>query len=312
MRDKMKKIYTATLVLTILALFLTLPSPSFAAKKGAAIGAAGVTVVTIVKIDKKTREVTVRNEDGKKATFVAGPEVRNFDQLKRGDLILVQFYAGFAIALAPKGSGLKERADQIAIERAKKGEKPGVVIRHVAVASGVVKAVDLKKKTVTVEGPNGTLTLKAADDVNLSKIKVGAPVEAAYVSYYMIKVEPAPKVSGTIEFKIRAVAVGVGYEWGKGTFKMYDGSVHTFKIKGVSLVDIGASEVVAEGKVYHLVEPKDLEGKYLSGEAGITLFKGGSATVMQNGEGVVITVKSKQKGLKLTLAPKGLYISDVK
>jgi len=64
--------------------------------------------------------------------------------------------------------------------------------------------------------------------------------------------------------------------------------------------------------VYHLVEPKDLEGKYLSGEAGITVFKGASASIMQNGEGVILRITSKQQGLKLTLAPKGLYISDVK
>jgi Cu/Ag efflux protein CusF len=312
MRQKLKKMYVMTIVLAVLVTMVTIPSFLWAGEKGATIGETEVAVVTIVKIDKKTREITVRNEDGKKATFVAGQEVRNFDQLKRGDLILTELYGALALAIAPKGSGLKERVDQIIIKRAKKGKKPGVTIKQITTASGVVKSVDPKKRLVTVEGVQNTLTLKVADDVDISKIKVGDPVEAAFIMYYVIKVEPAPKVSGTIEFKTRAVAIGVGYEWGKGTLKMYDGSVHTFKVKGVSVVDIGISEVKATGKVYHLVEPKDMEGKYLAGAAGITIYKGGSAVAMQNGNGVVIHLKSKQKGIKFTLAPQGLYISDMK
>jgi Cu/Ag efflux protein CusF len=312
MRQKLKKMYVMTIALAVLVAMMTIPSFLWAGEKGATIGGAGVAVATIVKIDKKTREITVRNEDGEKATFMAGAGVRDFDQLKRGDLILTEFYGALALALVPKGSGLKERVDQIVIKRAKKGKKPGVTIKQITTASGVVKSVDPKKRLVTVEGVQKTLTLKVADDVDISKVKVGKPVEAAFIMYYAIKVEPAPKVSGTITFKTRAVAVGVGYEWGKGTLKMYDGSVHTFKVKGVSVIDVGVSEVEAKGKVYHLVSPKELEGKYLSGEAGATIYKGGSAVVMQNGEGVVIHLKSKQKGLKLTLAPKGLYISDMK
>ncbi len=312
MRKKMKMIFGLIALLAVLATVVAIPTSLLAGEKETAIGEAGVAVVTIVKIDKKTREITVRSEEGEKATFVAGPEVRNFDQLKRGDLILTEFYGALAIALAPKGSGLKERVDEIAVARAKKGGKPGVVIRQITTASGVVKSVDPKKRLVTVEGVQKTLTLKVADDVDISKVKAGDPVEAAFVMYYAIKVEPAPKVSGTIEFKTRAVAIGVGYEWGKGTLKMYDGSVHTFKVKGVSVVDIGVSEVKATGKVYHLVEPKDMEGKYLAGAAGITIYRGGSAVAMQNGNGVVIHLKSKQKGIKFTLAPQGLYISDMK
>ena len=107
-----------------------------------------------------------------------------------------------------------------------------------------------------------------------------------------------------IEFKTRAVAIDVGYERGKKILKMHDGSVHTFKVKGVSLVDIGVSEIEATCKVYHfLAAPEGIEGKYLAGAAGITIYRGGSAVAMQNGNGVVIHLKSKQKGIKFTLAP---------
>ena len=38
-----------------------------------------VAVATIVAVDKETRALTLKGEDEEKWTFIAGPEVRNFD-----------------------------------------------------------------------------------------------------------------------------------------------------------------------------------------------------------------------------------------
>jgi hypothetical protein len=105
------------------------------------------------------------------------------------------------------------------------------------------------------------------------------------------------------------VAVGIGFEWGHGTLTMYDGTTHDFKVSGLSVVDVGVSSIEATGEVYHLVEAKDLEGSFLSGEAGGAFIEGGSASAMKNEQGVVMKLKSTQKGIKLTLAGKGLTIT---
>ena len=89
---------------------------------------------------------------------------------------------------------------------------------------------------------------------------------------------------------------------------MDDGSTHKFKVNGLSLLDLGISKIEASGEVFHLVEAKDLAGNYISGEAGAALIGGGSAIAMKNENGVVIQLKSTQKGVKLTLAGKGLTI----
>ncbi|NJN48100.1 MAG: hypothetical protein HC808_18290 [Candidatus Competibacteraceae bacterium] len=237
--------------------------------------------------------------------------MRNFNQVKRGDRVLMSYYEGFAVALGPKGSGVKKRLETTSVERAEPGEKPAAMITNSIAAVGAVQAIDVKNRTVTLRGVERTLVLEVAEDVDLSKIKVGDEAEAVYVESYAISVVPAPKVSGTVELESTSVALGIGVEWGSGTLTMYDGTTHNFTIKGLSVVDLGVSKISAKGEVFNLVEAKDLNGDFLAGEAGVTVVKGGSATAMRNTNGVVMQLLSTQKGVKLTFAPAGLKVELV-
>jgi hypothetical protein len=183
-----------------------------------------------------------------------------------------------------------------------------MMIANSVVAIGIVKAVDHKNRTVTLEGPERALTLEASEDVDLSKIAVGGEVEALFIESYAINMVAAPKVSGTVTLESTSVAIGIGVTWGHGTLTMYDGSTHKIKIDGLSVVDLGISKIHATGEVFNLVEPKDLRGTFVTGEAGVTIIGGGSAAAMKNSNGVVLQLKSTQKGLKLTLAPGGMNI----
>jgi Cu/Ag efflux protein CusF len=312
MKNLVKKHGLQAMAILLSVLFVPLFAVSAEEEPAVAIEDAAVAVATVVGIDKETRTLTLKDEDGEEWNFVAGPEVRNFDQIKRGDSVITQYYSAFAIALGPKGSGIEGRVDEIQVERAKPGEKPAARITHTVTAVGTVEAVDKEARMVALKGAAQTVVLEVSEDVDLSKVKVGDEVVAAYISSYAVAVEPAPKVSGTVDIKTTSVALGVGVEWGDGKLTLHDGSTYTFDIKGMSVIDIGVATVKAQGKVYKLVEPKDLEGKYLSGEAGGTLGVGGSVLSMQNSNGVVLKLKSKQKGLKLTLAPEGLSITNVK
>lgn len=114
--------------------------------------------------------------------------------------------------------------------------------------------------------------------------------------------------SATIELSGGAVAVGIGYSWGKGSVT-YLGARHALKINGLSIVDVGASGYTASGSVYHLKKLSDIEGTYTAAEAGATVAGGASAIVMQNDKGVVIKMTSTREGLQFSLAPNGLSIS---
>ncbi len=306
-RTKIERILLS--VFAVLTLALPFSSGSMAAEKGAVeLVDAAVAVDVIVNIDKDSRVITLKNEAGEHYEFTAGPEVKNFAQLKRGDLVIMEYYAGFAIGLEPKGSGLEEKASAMKIETAAPGEKPGMKVTSGTFVSAELVGIDKEQRVVILEGPEHVLALKASDRINLDNLEVGQKVDALYTESYAISVKPAPKVSGTVDIKTKAVAVGIGISWGEGKLSMYDGTKHEFTVSGMTVVDVGITSVEASGEVYNLVEAKDLEGVFVAGEAGATMIGGGSVLALKNRNGVVMKLKSTQKGLRLSLAGQGLKV----
>ncbi len=75
--------------------------------------------------------------------------------------------------------------------RSKKGEKPGVVVVEAVDVSAKVHAIDKKKRTVTLKGPDGKLvTTKVDKSVKAFDIlKVGDSVHARFTEAVAISVE---------------------------------------------------------------------------------------------------------------------------
>ena len=120
-----------------------------------------------------------------------------------------------------------------------------------------------------------------------------------------VAAEPAP--SGTVKMTSKSVAVGVGVTWGDGTLTM-GGKTYAFSVEGLGVVDLGVSDVTTSGEVFNLKNVADFSGIYLSGEAGATLDKGPTDTIMKNTKGVVIRLHGTQKGARLTLAAQGVTL----
>jgi hypothetical protein len=164
MRMKQKReVFTEFRGILVALCILALSSAAQAEKVGVADAAVAVDV--IVNIDRATRTSTLKNEQEEEWIFVAGPEVRNFDQLQRGDLVLMEYVSGLAIALEPRGSGLKERISEIEVERARAGDKPGVKITENTYATAQITAIDAERGVVTVAGARGSLVLKAGEEL---------------------------------------------------------------------------------------------------------------------------------------------------
>ena len=91
-----------------------------------------------------------------------------------------------------------------------------------------------------------------------------------------------------------AVAVGIGYTWGHGTlYYSKDQKQYHFKLSGISIVDVGAAGINAEGEVYNLTSPADIGGNYSAVTAGVTVIEGGSVAYLKNEKGVVIKLHSQ-------------------
>jgi hypothetical protein len=113
---------------------------------------------------------------------------------------------------------------------------------------------------------------------------------------------------GTISFTGGAVAIGVGFQWGSGTL-VYQGQQYSFRMDGLSVVDIGVTRVTGTGTVHNLRKVADFSGNYVSISAGATLAGGGSVSSLRNQNGVVIDGITTAQGVRLTLAPGGVNVT---
>jgi len=148
---------------------------------------------TITAIDQATRDVTLKGPQGNLMTVTAGPEVKNFDKLKVGDQVDLQYVEALTLELKKGGGmvvGRTEKADAVG---AKKGEMPGGAVgRQVTIVADVV-AVDAAKQVVTLKGPKQTVDLRIADPEQFKRIAKGDQVEAKYTQALAIAVEPTAK-----------------------------------------------------------------------------------------------------------------------
>jgi Cu/Ag efflux protein CusF len=122
---------------------------------------------------------------------VAGEEVRNFDQIRKGDKLTVRYAEALTLELRKDGKAVG-RADTEAMKRAAPGQKPGGVARRdVTIVADVVN-VDAGAKKVSLKGPKGNVVdLNVQDPEQLKLIRKGDKVEATYTQALAISMEAA-------------------------------------------------------------------------------------------------------------------------
>ncbi len=118
--------------------------------------------------------------------------------------------------------------------------------------------------------------------------------------------EPAP--SGTVKMTSKAVGIGIGVSWGDGTLN-FGGRSYPFTIDGLSVADLGVSNVTTSGEVFYLKNVADFSGNYIAGEAGIAIAGGSSDTILKNQNGVVLRLHGTQQGARLTLSAGGVKLT---
>lgn len=148
----------------------------------------------VVGLDKATRTVTLKGPKGNVVDLVAGDEVKNFDQIRLGDMVVARYVQALTLELRKTKAGIREGAEKEAAVRAQPGERPaGAVARQVTVLADVI-GVDPKKKTITLKGPKGNVVdLDVQNPDQFKVVKKGDQVEVTYTEALAVSVEPAPK-----------------------------------------------------------------------------------------------------------------------
>ena len=111
-----------------------------------------------------------------------------------------------------------------------------------------------------------------------------------------------------VELQRSSIGAGIGISWGHGTLS-FEGNSYAFSLKGLSVGDVGAAKILAEGRVENMENLADFAGTYVAIEAGGAAGKGGSAVSMMNEHGVTINLASTRDGFGLTLGAQGFAIA---
>jgi Cu/Ag efflux protein CusF len=144
-------------------------------------------------VDLQTREVTLRGEDGKDFSFIAGEEVRNLPQVQVGDTVKVTYTEALAIDVKRAEGGAPTESESAEAARAEPGRKPGGTASRTVTVSAVITAIDRASSRVTLRGPEGNYrVVEVKDPKKLENVQVGDMVHATYTESIGIAVERVP------------------------------------------------------------------------------------------------------------------------
>ena len=163
-------------------------APGMQAKVGEVVARAKV-----VELDLAQRILTLRKPNGELVALDVPAEVKNLDQVRVGDDLVLRYAVASLVALEPTGgkSGIRERTVSTSSAVAPAGSMPGVAGRRTVQVLAVIDKLDKKTRKATLRGPKRSITVDVPADVDLSKVKKGDEVRATVVEAAALTVEHA-------------------------------------------------------------------------------------------------------------------------
>ena len=114
--------------------------------------------------------------------------------------------------------------------------------------------------------------------------------------------------AGTITINTKSVGFIIGIEWGSGELRLNNGRTYRLRIRTLKAGMIGLEAVTAHGNVYNLRRATDIEVKFFSAGAGITVGGGVGVQNLKNSKDVIIELKETAQGIAGKIAASGIDI----
>ncbi|MEJ2310364.1 MAG: hypothetical protein P8Z31_08980 [Gammaproteobacteria bacterium] len=145
---------------------------------------------TVEEINKADRLITLKGAEGNMVTVRAGDEVKNFDQISKGDKVTVSYYSSAAVDIIEPGSKPRLEVDT-AVERAKPGEMPGAVVVNQVRKTVKILSVDPYKKAISFRDESGWREVsmdRPELEPYLKELKDGDTVEVIFTEALAVSV----------------------------------------------------------------------------------------------------------------------------
>jgi plasmid maintenance system killer protein len=178
----MKKLIIAVVIAAIaIGAYFVLNKPKPPVAAVAAQEAALIYDGEVIKVDAATRTVTLKNQDGE-TSIVAGPEVKNFAEIKVGDRFDVVYELAVAVELVKvKNPGVTSEQVTTTTATAPQGDKPGMITTNTITATANIESIDAAKNIVSLKGPKGNIFKVKVQNPDLMKdIAVNDQVRVVY------------------------------------------------------------------------------------------------------------------------------------
>jgi hypothetical protein len=156
---------------------------------GQVVGSSVTTNATVISVDTAQRQLVLRLASGVQATYRAGNEVTNFDQIRAGDKVKTTTVEEFAVAIAAPDA-ITNPTNRVSVIRTPAGVEPGTKPVVTVRLTAKILAFDYYARQVTLQLGDGTpRTVRVREAVNLGNYNVGDNVSVLITEAMTIALE---------------------------------------------------------------------------------------------------------------------------
>jgi len=143
---------------------------------------------TVEAIERSTRSVTLKEQNGEYTEVTVPADVKRFDTLKVGDRITAKYYENIVLRL--KLPGEKAQDTDTAAVTPTVGAKPGGTAALQRTITTTITHIDPKVPSISFSGPNGwKYSSRVQDKAALAKVKVGDRLDITWTTAVLISVD---------------------------------------------------------------------------------------------------------------------------
>jgi hypothetical protein len=170
---------------TALVAFAAAAASVSAAQTKTITGETKKVTASVEAIERSSREVTVKKEDGKYDVIYVPEGVKRFDTLKIGDKITATYYENLVLQLKAPGEKSTDKTEAAVVKA--DGGRGGGTVSHQRTITATITAIDQKVPSITFSGPNNwTYSSRVEDKQALAKVKVGDKVDITWTEAMLV------------------------------------------------------------------------------------------------------------------------------
>ncbi len=158
------------------------------AGEGIKLGEAMVVTAEVLAVDKANRVVTLRGPNDNEVDIKVSEEARNFDQIKVGDQVTVNYFESVAIYLGDAGTQ-PEVGASVVVGRTAEGDKPGAYTVSTVDMSAAIVGIDRNERTLMLKLPDGEVVTVDPSVQIFDTLRVGDTIHARMTEAFAISVE---------------------------------------------------------------------------------------------------------------------------